>query len=110
MSRVRIDINPALAAELGADPRFRRSLLARGIDVRKAIAGNLPSGRGGGRRVAAFARKAYADLAGSGADVEVHVGTRWRLGHIIEFGSVNNPAYAPLRRAARQTGLRFEEA
>lgn len=27
--------------------------------------------------------------------------------HIIEFGSVNNPAYAPLRRGAIAAGLRF---
>lgn len=29
--------------------------------------------------------------------------------HLIEWGSVNNPVYAPLRRAARALGLRFED-
>lgn len=29
-------------------------------------------------------------------------------GHIIESGSVNNPAYAPLRQAASETASRFE--
>lgn len=27
--------------------------------------------------------------------------------HIIEFGSINNPAYAPFRRAASAVGLRL---
>lgn len=29
--------------------------------------------------------------------------------HIDEFGSVNSPPYAPLRRGARRAGLRLEE-
>lgn len=30
--------------------------------------------------------------------------------HLTEYGSVNNPAYAPLRRGVHAAGLRFEEA
>lgn len=30
--------------------------------------------------------------------------------HLIEFGSVNNPAYAPIRRGVREAGLRFDNA
>ena len=30
--------------------------------------------------------------------------------HLTEFGSVNNPAYAPLRRGVRAAGLRLDEA
>lgn len=30
--------------------------------------------------------------------------------HLIEFGSQNNPAHAPLRRAVRAVGLRFKAA
>jgi hypothetical protein len=29
--------------------------------------------------------------------------------HLIEFGSVNNPAYAPLRRGVQAAGLRFAD-
>lgn len=29
--------------------------------------------------------------------------------HLIEFGSRNNPAYAPMRRAARAAGLRLDD-
>lgn len=28
--------------------------------------------------------------------------------HLIEWGSVNNPAYAPMRRGVRRAGLRLE--
>lgn len=31
------------------------------------------------------------------------------FGHLVEFGSVNNPAYAPLRRGAEAAGLRIDE-
>jgi hypothetical protein len=30
--------------------------------------------------------------------------------HLVEWGSVNNPAYSPLRRGVRAVGLRFDEA
>ena len=29
--------------------------------------------------------------------------------HIIEWGSIRNPPYAPVRRAVRASGLRFED-
>jgi hypothetical protein len=31
-------------------------------------------------------------------------------GHLMEWGSKQNPAHAPLRRAVRAAGLHFEEA
>lgn len=30
------------------------------------------------------------------------------FGHLVEFGSVNNPAYAPLRRGTLAVGLRLD--
>ncbi|MES2867616.1 MAG: hypothetical protein V4703_12810 [Actinomycetota bacterium] len=30
--------------------------------------------------------------------------------HIVEWGSVNSPAYAPVRRAVRAVGLRYIDA
>jgi hypothetical protein len=30
--------------------------------------------------------------------------------HIVEFGSANNPPYAPFRRGVRAAGLRLEES
>jgi len=99
--------SPGFIPGLMADPKFQGAILAKGIDVRKGIKGNLPSGASGGRRVAAYARKAYAEKDGQGRDFRVVVGTRWRLGHLIEFGSVNNPAYSPLRKSVLAAGLRL---
>lgn len=31
------------------------------------------------------------------------------MGHLDEWGSVNNPPYAPLRRAVEASGLEFDE-
>lgn len=36
-------------------------------------------------------------------------GTTSHIWHIIEYGSRNNPAYAPFRRAVRALGLRFKD-
>jgi hypothetical protein len=33
-----------------------------------------------------------------------------RVWHLVEFGSVNNPAYSPLRRGVVAAGLRFDPA
>jgi hypothetical protein len=107
---MRFRYNPRVVEEVCSDPRLHRLLLARAIDVKKGIAGNLPSGATGGKRVSSYSRKAYAEIEGAGRDAHAVVGTKWRLGHIIEFGSVNNPAYAPLRKSVRQTGLKFEES
>lgn len=108
MTSVRFQPSRRLPDDLGNDPKFRRMLLSQGIAVRKGIAAQLPSGRTGGRRVAPFARQAFAELAGTGRDAHVAVGTRWRLGHLFEFGSVNTAVHAPVQRAAIAAGLRFE--
>ena len=107
--KVRFMLNPALMDELGNDQSFRRWLGSAAGEVRAAIPSHLPRGKGGGRRVAAFARKSYHTVDGAGRTVHAEVGTKWRLGHIVEFGSVNNPAYSPVRKAARASGMRFTE-
>lgn len=38
------------------------------------------------------------------------VGNTDFFAHLVESGSVNNPAYAPLRRGAEAAGLRLDEA
>lgn len=42
-------------------------------------------------------------------DDTVSAGTNHPIGHIIEWGSKNNPPYAPIRRAVFSLGLKFEE-
>jgi hypothetical protein len=103
---LRFKPNPSLDDEMGNDPAMRRVLLGASIGVRKGIAANLP-GRGASGRTAGFSRRAYAEVEGAGREVHGVVGTRWRLGHIIEFGSVHNPAYSPLRKSVLQSGMRF---
>lgn len=39
----------------------------------------------------------------------VRVGNRDFAAHLIEWGSVNNPPWAPLRRGVRAAGLRLDE-
>lgn len=38
----------------------------------------------------------------------VRVGNTDYFAHLVEWGSVNNPPYAPLRRGVRAAGLRLE--
>lgn len=70
------------------------------------------------RRAAARAIKQNAEAiaphgSGTYADsIEADDSRVWTTdpaGHIVEFGSINNPAYAPLRRGARAAGLRLED-
>ena len=41
---------------------------------------------------------------------EVYVSNTDHGAHLDEWGSVNNPAYAPMRTAVRAAGLRLEES
>lgn len=41
---------------------------------------------------------------------ETKVGSTDPFAHLIEYGSVNNPPYAPLRRAVRNLGLKVKES
>lgn len=40
---------------------------------------------------------------------EVTVGSHDPFGHMVEWGSINNPAYAPIRRGVMAAGLRLDE-
>jgi hypothetical protein len=40
---------------------------------------------------------------------KVYLRTNDFAGHMVEFGSVNNPPYAPLRKGVRAAGLRLNE-
>lgn len=51
------------------------------------------------------------ELLGSDSENDgtvTHAGSRWPFAHLVEFGSVHNPPYAPLRRAISALGLRFK--
>lgn len=53
-------------------------------------------------------KRSVVPMAGGakGFRVEIH-DIAW---HIIEYGSVNNPPYAPVRRAVTELGWRFDDA
>lgn len=42
-------------------------------------------------------------------DGRVYLGSTDPFAHLVEWGSVNNPAYAPLRRGVQNAGMRLEE-
>lgn len=95
MSRVRF--NPRLHQQLGRDPRFRAGMdrqQQRAVAAVRTVAQTF-------RETGYFARS----LRTSGNRIE----TTDPFGHLIEFGSQNNAAYAPLRRGVRIAGLEVRE-
>lgn len=99
--------NPRFAEQQRRDPRFRRGL-AEAVEPAR-------------RNADAMARAAHAPWMpkpGSGTTdvvetVTTATGVRLTIrhydGHLVEFGSKNNPPYAPLRRGVRAAGLRLDE-
>lgn len=91
--------NPAFAEQMELNPVVQ-ALLARkaaeaGRHARQIGRGLAP---GGGDD---YAASIYSD--------ENRVGTTDRAGHLIEWGSVNNRPYAPLRKAVEQAGARYKD-
>jgi hypothetical protein len=101
---VRFEHDPSFTDDLTANEQFQDAFtgMARGLKSQVKLPGR-------GLRSGPFLKKWFAEPVGTGRGWGVAVGTRWRLGHIIEFGSVNNPAYAPLRKAVAATGMRYQD-
>ena len=86
--------NPRAADELADQPSVRAHLEATATEAGQAT-----------RRIAAtFARTRAFERSIEVAGARVL--TTDRAGPLIEFGSANNPPYAPLRRAAIEVGAR----
>lgn len=98
--------NPAFNAELRASPQFKLGLRAEARVAMRfandiATRAHLPwMPRPGHRHNPVVVE---ADPTGI-----MLVNTDY-AGDMAEFGSVNNPAHAPLRRGARMAGLRLRE-
>ena len=88
-------------AEIAASPQVGAVLAGNA----RAIYDRVPRYMPGRRRSRPFVNRMYVTAEPGKA----RVGTTWKLAHIIEWGSINNPPYAPLRRATRSSGLRFRE-
>lgn len=95
--------NPGLARDISNGSEYRRALL----EVAEACAD-------GAREASPVADGDYRDgIEATTADREGEVVGRvnandWKS-HWIEWGSVNNPPHAPLRRGVLSAGLTFEE-
>ena len=97
--------NPLFEQEMEQAPESIEALTAAAEGVRDEASRLMP--RGSDDRRGRTADKFYVDSSGetvfvSNADRSFY--------HLSEFGSANNPPYAPLRPAVRAAGLRFEEA
>lgn len=95
--------NPALQQELERDPHYRAGLRVHAEEI-KEMAGHLMK-RGD---------HPHGHLADRFVVVEDHGEIRVTntdfAAHLAEFGSANNPPYAPLRRAVLAVGLDLREA
>ena len=92
--------NPNLERDLSADDEFQSGLAEAAKPI--AAAANrlanrvMPSQRGPGIEVQRDGREVYVVNTDHGA-------------HLDEWGSINNPPNAPLRRGAREAGARVRE-
>lgn len=98
MSRFRR--NRLLDEEIRSSPRFLAERHAAAERVKRAATMAAPKGKTGG-----YARRFTVEVDGN----DVAVGNTDFAAHLVEFGSANNPPYAPLRRGVRAAGLRLEE-
>lgn len=92
--------NPAFEAQLKREVAYKAALLEPAEEVARTARATahriMPAGRGEQIQAESFAG-------------EVVVANHNHGGHLDEWGSKNNPPYAPLRRAVRSAGLRFRE-
>lgn len=94
--------NPKFKDQMREQPEHRQALEQAARAVRDEAAG--------------FAEQAHAPWMKSQSQTiivvteadDVSVVNTDHGGHLMEWGSKNNPAHAPLRRAVRAAGLHFE--
>lgn len=73
-------------------------LLATASEIAQRAAGNVP------KRTGRYSRSLRAVRDDRGVVAE----STDPFGHLVESGSINNPPYSPLRRAAADVAKRFE--
>lgn len=92
---MRFTLNRAGVEQVAQSPRAAAMLTAQAAVVAGTVASVAPRHTGD---FAGSIRVAPARVVPRGLAVTVY-STDWAA-HIVEFGSINNPAYAPFRRAA----------
>lgn len=62
----------------------------------------------GSRRGLTVYRETFEERGFGSNGAESRVGSRSGFAHLVEFGSINNPPYAPFRKAVDHLGLRLK--
>lgn len=102
--------NARLHAELASDPEYQATLRSAARRVKGIAEALSPRGnahRGYATRFRVTDRRTVRDR--DLVEGEMRVENDDPFAHLVEWGSANNPPYAPLRRAARAAGLRLDE-
>lgn len=97
MARVRSRVNRKLASQITSEAEYRRVMYDHAKDVATAARRNTPRKTGTAQRSIAITYE----------DGVYRVGGFDPFFHLIEFGSIHNPAYAPLRRGVIGAGLKL---
>lgn len=94
--------NLNLAREIERSPEYRAAIGEIAADVKDSVERQSPIGETGDyiHSIVVIPR---------GPSARPKVATRDPFGHLVEWGSQNNPPYAPLRRGVRAAGLRLDE-
>jgi len=90
---VRYRPNPAFEEEIRAQPQHEKGMRTITKGVAKAVRNVAPE------RTGYYKRRVKAD--------GTKVRARDVFWHLVEFGSIRNPPYGPLRRGVIAAGLRF---
>lgn len=100
---MRVVFNPAAIDALASDPMMRTPVGQAAQAIVEAARGSSPLLTGHYKR-SLRAGEPVAD----GRSVTAGVGSVGESGSVaIEFGSLNNPAFAPITKGVRATGLRL---
>ena len=92
--------NPLFEKRMSVDREYMDALFESARQVAVEVRAEAPVQTGDYRKSIRARRDMF----------NVTVGTDDFAGHIIEWGSINSPAQAPLRRGILAAGLRFDEA
>jgi hypothetical protein len=105
---MRFVTNPALVAELETEPDLHAMLWEEAEKVKVMVEAIAPVGNSDpGARGAGYYKRHVVVVEDKG---QVCVGDTDFAAHFVEWGSVNNPPYAPIRRGVRAAGLDLRES
>jgi hypothetical protein len=95
--------NPRAREALLADASIRAGLLSKATGIAR-----LATGFAQAAGAPWMPRRGEATVQAVETDDGVFLVNTDHAGHLMEFGSAQNPPHAPLRRAAAAAGLRYE--